>query len=81
MAGGFHTPGGERPRASQRRVATRPSTVPSPIAPAPGDRVTWGEGRFAGRFIEVGRDGLAELLCDATGRRWRLPLADLRRIR
>ena len=53
----------------------------SRVAPVPGDRVTWGAGRFAGRFVRVGRDGMAELICDATGRRWRLPLADLRRAR
>ena len=64
--------------ASARRRTWPLSRV---VAPVPGDTVTWGGGRFAGRFVKVGRDGHAELICDADGRRWRLPLADLRRAR
>ena len=54
----------------------------SRVAPVPGDRVTWDDGRHAGKLVAISpRDGMAELLCDADGRRWRLPLADLRRAR
>jgi len=54
----------------------------SRVAPVPGDRVTWDAGRHTGKLIAIDpRDGHAELICDTTGRRWRLPLAELARAR
>jgi hypothetical protein len=72
MAGGFHLGAGAQRRSS------RPVTHAAPLPIAHGDRVCSGGGRYVGVVVKHLRDGMAECICASDGRRWHLPVAELR---